>query len=289
LSFQGKNIVVRKLAVCLTGFLLFASAHSASVDGINIYSIDVGQGPAVVFVHGGYVNMSYWDAQLNAFADDFRVLALDLPGHGLSESPPNDALSYEFFARAVEAVREEAGVEEIVLVGHSMGGLVIRQYMSMFPEHVAALVAADVPLDLRGIEESPEPPASPTLTLEMLEMGQQNQFVPETPVAVKVRVLELMAPGILSGSPDLFGLNRRAREAALAGEGFSRFYDEVIEVPTLHVFAESSEGTWNADTIRQVFPNSRFETISDTSHFLIMEKPEEFNRIVREFLENLDF
>jgi pimeloyl-ACP methyl ester carboxylesterase len=272
---------------------MVTAADSASVNvgvDFDIYSIDIGEGPAVMFVHGGYVNMSYWDAQLDAFAGDYRVLALDLPGHGLSESPPDEELSYELFARAVEAVREEAGVDQIVLVGHSMGGPVIRQYVSMFPEHVAALVAVDVSLDVRGVAEMTLPPPSAIRpTIEALEMAQQAQFaLADAPAAVRVRVLELMAPGILSGSPDLLGMNRRSIEEMVAGGDALRVANEVIEVPALHVFAESSEGGWDPDFIREVIPYARFETIAETGHFLMMEKPEEFNGILRDFLESLD-
>jgi pimeloyl-ACP methyl ester carboxylesterase len=277
---------MRKLSICLVGFLLVTAADSALVDDIDLYSIDIGEGPAIVFVHAPLANLSTWDAQLGAFADDYRVLALDLPGHGLTESPPNGELSFEFFARAIEAVREEAGVEQIVLVGHGMGVVIIRQYVSLFPENVAALVAVEGSLDVRGREEMTLPDASNPPTREELEIRlRARNFVPETPVAVQVRVLELMMPQILSGSGEFVGIIRREIEETVKGGGFLRYANEVVEVPALHVFSESPE---DSDTIREVVPNSRFETIPGTGHFPMMEKPREFNRILREFLESLD-
>ena len=132
------------------GFAFAIPVRAASVDGLELYSSSVGNGPTIVFVHGWTCDTSSWRDQVPAFADDYRVITLDLPGHGRSDAPPEGGFSMDLFARAVEAVRAEAGAEEIVLVGHSMGVVVIRQYALMFPERVAGLVAVDGPLDLRG-------------------------------------------------------------------------------------------------------------------------------------------
>ena len=124
--------------------LFAATAPGASVDGIELHWTSSGQGPrTVVFVHGWTCDASSWDAQVSDLAGDYRVITLDLPGHGSSGTLRASEFSMALFARAVEAVREEAGAERIVLVGHSMGTPVIRNYALMFPEHVTALVLAD--------------------------------------------------------------------------------------------------------------------------------------------------
>ena len=94
---------------------------AASVDGLGIHAASVGSGPTLVLVHGWTCDSSSWDGQVPAFSGDYRVITLDLPGHGRSDSPPDGKFSMNLFARAVEAVRAEAGAERIVLVGHSMG------------------------------------------------------------------------------------------------------------------------------------------------------------------------
>ena len=124
---------------------------AASVDGLKIHSSVSGSGRgAIVFVHGWTCDSSSWAAQVPVFAKKYRVLTLDLPGHGKSASPADGKFSMELFARAVEAVRAEARVDRIVLVGHSMGAPVIRQYARLYPQHVAGLVAVDGPLDMRS-------------------------------------------------------------------------------------------------------------------------------------------
>ena len=98
-------------------------------------------GPALVFVHGWTCNLEFWSDQAGVFARTTRVLAVDLPGHGASEAP--DAYSMDVFARAVEAAMRDAGVDRAVLIGHSMGALVIRQFSRLFPQKTIALVAVD--------------------------------------------------------------------------------------------------------------------------------------------------
>ena len=116
---------------------------AATVDGMRIQSAVAGAGnQTVILVHGWTCDSSSWDAQVPVLARRYRVITIDLPGHGKSESPKDGKFSMDLFARAVEAVRAEAQADKVVLVGHSMGAPVIRQYARRFPAHVAALVAA---------------------------------------------------------------------------------------------------------------------------------------------------
>src|SRR5262245_57244037 len=155
--------VSKTLAVFAATLLaLFAlEASAATVDGMKINSSSVGTGPTIVFVHGWTCDSSSWTGQVPAFSKDHRVITLDLPGHGQSGSPKDGKLSMDLFARAVEAVRAEAGADRIVLVGHSMGAPVIRQYAHLYPDHVAGLVAVDGPLDVRPFAAANLPPGFP--------------------------------------------------------------------------------------------------------------------------------
>ena len=128
------------LALVLT--LIAFPAAAATVDGIPLHWSVSGSGPrTVTLIHGWTCDSTSWDAQVPALAKEYRVIALDLPGHGRSGSPADGKFSMELFARAVEAVRSEAGADKVVLVGHSMGAPVIREYAKLFPQRVAALVA----------------------------------------------------------------------------------------------------------------------------------------------------
>lgn len=124
-------------------------ASAASVDGVAIHSTVRGGGPkTIVFIHGWTCDESSWREQVPFFEKNY---------HGKSGSPKSGPLSMELFAKSIEAVRAEAKAGKIVLVGHSMGTPVIRQYARMYPSNVAALVPVDGILHLSGSANAPNP------------------------------------------------------------------------------------------------------------------------------------
>jgi pimeloyl-ACP methyl ester carboxylesterase len=115
----------------------------AKLDGARIHYQNYGKGKeAIVLVHGWGCNLGHWRYQVPAFAQRSRVIALDLPGHGLSDKP-EITYSMDLFARAIDAVMRDAGVDRAVLVGHSMGTPVIRQFYRKYPDKTLALVIVD--------------------------------------------------------------------------------------------------------------------------------------------------
>src|SRR5262245_41584751 len=102
--------------------------HFAKLDAMRVHYQNYGKGKdALVFVHGWTCNLTFWKANIPAFADQTRVIAIDLPGHGQSDKP-QVTYSMDLFASAIDAVLRDAKVERATLVGHSMGTPVIRQF-----------------------------------------------------------------------------------------------------------------------------------------------------------------
>ena len=151
---EDRMRVVRSLAGCLfLAMALFAgtareataqeSTKSVKFDGARVNYVDYGKGSeALVFVHGWTCNLGFWKDNLPAFKTRTRVLAIDLPGHGASEAPESK-LTMDLFAKSVSAVMENAGVRKAVLVGHSMGTPVIRQFYRLYPDKTIAVVLVD--------------------------------------------------------------------------------------------------------------------------------------------------
>src|SRR5262245_30894103 len=185
---------MRRFVLAL-GLLSSFAASAASVDGLSINSASTGSGPTIVFVHGWTCDLSSWDRQVPVFSKKYHVVTLDLPGHGKSQLPKDGKFSMDLFARAVEAVRVENKADKIVLVGHSMGAPVIRQYAHLYPAHVAGLVAVDGPLDMRGFPPSnfSAPPnfAGPE-GLKTREGMIRGMFVPTTSPSIQDHVMKMM-------------------------------------------------------------------------------------------------
>jgi pimeloyl-ACP methyl ester carboxylesterase len=205
-----------------------------------------------------------------------RVVAVDLPGHGRSDKPRVD-YTMDYFARSIEAVMRDAGIKRAVLVGHSMGTPVVRQFYRLYPERTLGLVIVDGALRL------------------MLPKEQMEQF------AARMRsdyesVAPQMVEGMLTPIRDakLKGEIRKAMLAtpdyvaisAMQGMSEEKVYEkDPIKVPVLAVMAKSP--FWAADTeqfMRTLAPRLEFYMWADVSHFLMMEKPVEFNQTVQAFL-----
>src|SRR5579863_1168313 len=119
---------MRSTLPLLLAATLTAALSAASVDGLKIHSSTAGKGPkTVILVHGWTCDGTTWNSQVPELSKEYRVITLDLPGHGRSGSPKDGKLSMDLFARAVEAVRKDSHADRVVVVGHSMGTPVVIQ------------------------------------------------------------------------------------------------------------------------------------------------------------------
>jgi pimeloyl-ACP methyl ester carboxylesterase len=250
-----------------------------SLDGARIHYMTYGKGrEALVLIHGWTCNIDSWRDQLPEFQKRNRVIAIDLPGHGQSDKPQL-AYTMDLFARAVEAVLRDAGVERAVLVGHSMGTPVARQFYRKYPNKTLAIVIVDGPLrpfgdktmmdgliaSLRGANykevgaEMFAMMAGPQSSNEMKERIQ-GSFL-KTPQHVLVSAMEGMSDNSIWGQ-------------------------DKINVPVIAVLAKSP--FWPADTeqfYRSIAPKLDFQMWDGVGHFLMMEKPKQFNEAVIAFLD----
>ncbi|RMH44351.1 MAG: alpha/beta fold hydrolase [Deltaproteobacteria bacterium] len=112
-----------------------ADATFAEVDGVRVRYVDVGQGPAVVLIHGFGSSLDIWDGVIDALRADHRVLALDLKGFGWSSRPPGD-YSPAAQARLVLALANARGIDRFSVVGHSWGASVALALALAAPDRV---------------------------------------------------------------------------------------------------------------------------------------------------------
>lgn len=265
------------IATVLTALVWSAPAWSATVDGIDIHWTSIGNGPkAVIFVHGWTCDSTSWQYQVPAISQQYRVITLDLPGHGKSESPKDGQFSMELFARAVEAVRSEAGIDRAVFAGHSMGTPVVRQYALMYPERVAGLVLVDGLVQLVGSASVERPRmvgAEGRQMREGIARGMASTAAPE----VREQIVKMM----------LATSEATADGAMVATWDQTSWTNDVVSVPALGVYAEASSVA-NPDGMKRLYSRLEYYVIPGTGHFLMMEKPLEFNRLLGDFLARLD-
>jgi len=255
-------------------------ASAASVDGVPIHATVRGTGPkTIVFVHGWTCDESSWRSQVPFFEKNYRVITLDLPGHGKSGSPAGAPLTMELFAKSIEAVRAEAKAGKIVLVGHSMGTPVIREYARLYPANVAALVPVDGVLHLSGSPSAPNPDRMKGPDgLKNREAMIRGMFGKSATPAVQEHILKMM----------LAAPETTAYQAMAATFAAPNWKDETFSVPALGIYADRSAANDPA-YFKTMFPNGTAVEVPGTGHFVMMEKPEEFNKLLADFLPKATF
>jgi pimeloyl-ACP methyl ester carboxylesterase len=264
----------------LLGLTAALTLSAAGIDGAKIHWATSGTGDkVVVFVHGWTCDSTTWAGQVPAIARKYRVITIDLPGHGQSESPKSGNFSMNLFAKSIEAVRREAKADHLILVGHSMGTPVVVQYARMYPQHTAALVLvdgtvmkADDAAALAGVSHRFEGPDASKARAEFV----QGMFTPATTADLRPKILKMMT------APP----NATAAGAMAAMGDPAIWTDDPITIPMLGIYADKSRLA-NHELMSRRFPSLEYVEIPGTDHFLMLEKPQEFNRLLMAFLDKL--
>lgn len=249
----------------------------AAFEGNKIHYYDIGADKrnAIVFIHGWTCNADFWKDSHSAFPGR-HVIALDLIGHGKSDKP-QAAYSMEYFARSVEAVMKHARVQKAVLVGHSMGTPVAREFYRLFPEKTLGIVIVDGAV---------KPFAPKAAMLEFIKPLREDykknaaKFVDGMLEPIKDEALKRYIREGMAATPPHVAIS--------AWEGMADekiWVNDEIGVPVLAVLAKSP--FWPPEPQKMyeaVAPELEFHMWNDASHFLMMEKPKEFNELIRAFV-----
>jgi pimeloyl-ACP methyl ester carboxylesterase len=151
-------------------------------DGVALEVVEQGAGPALVLVHGFGGAKEDFSDQLDDLSRDHRVVTLDLRGHGESEGPEDPArYSLDRFAADLGNVLDALDIDSCRLLGHSMGGMIVRRFVLAAPHRIDALILMDT---------SPGP--VPGLDAEMIDLGVQ--IANEQGMAELKRVMDAFSP-----------------------------------------------------------------------------------------------
>lgn len=111
---------------------------TVELEGKKINYAKAGKGHCIVFLHGFLENLTIWDDFAAELADDYKVIQIDLPGHGKTDVF-GKTHSMTLMASAVNTVLEKEGIHDAIIVGHSMGGYVALEYAKNFSHVVKGL------------------------------------------------------------------------------------------------------------------------------------------------------
>jgi pimeloyl-ACP methyl ester carboxylesterase len=239
---------------------------------VTIYYEIRGQGFPLVLLHGIGSNSRSWRQQLDGLAPDFNVIAWDAPGYGRSSDPLGKP-SMQYYARCLRTMLDTLHIEQIFLVGHSTGAVIAQEFYRANPQYVRRLILADT--RFMGSNSMLENRLRSIRTMTASQLARERapkllsrNAAPETIQEVTSIMSEVRPTGY--------------EFAAIAlAESDTRDVLQNLHVPTLLIWGSEDEITpmWT-----ELPPGARLEVISRAGHLCYIEQPEQFNRIVREFL-----
>jgi pimeloyl-ACP methyl ester carboxylesterase len=266
------------------------------VSGRDVNVVDMGgDGPPLLFVHGLGGAWQNWLLNMPAFADSHRVVALDLPGFGDSDMPADpDDLSILGFAKVVDAVCDQLGIDCPVVVGNSMGGFVGAELALSYPTRVDKLVLVSAAgLSTEYLQREPLVALARLWAAVTTRAGARSEPVVKRPrlrrVFLQTVVLHPERLSVPLTAELVKGAGRPGFVPALSSMIGYSFRERLpqIEMPVLIVWGRQ-------DLLVPVNDAERFERLigenahkvifEDTGHLAMLERPSRFNELLASFI-----
>jgi len=285
------------LWVAIIGWLLLFSAFGAipaqaewprvapSKDGTPISYEVYGSGePALVFVHGWSCDARYWRKQVAELSERWRVVTLDLAGHGHSGSG-RGKYTMKAFGEDVRAVTEATGSDRVILIGHSMGGSVIAEAARLMPDRVIGLIGVDTlenieyPLTQEAVDQMIDP-------LEKdFQCGTRKFVEPMIAPGTDPRLREWILSDMAAASPAVaLSAMREMMAQYVTGEAARIFED--IPLPVVCVNGD----LWpvNFEANRRHMASFDAMVLKGADHFLMLNRPQEFNQALEKAIQGIE-
>ncbi|MYG40945.1 MAG: alpha/beta fold hydrolase [Nitrospira sp. SB0677_bin_15] len=261
----------------------------ARINDIDLAYSEEGQGLPVVFLHAFPLNRTMWASQVAALSDRYRVVTIDLRGHGESDAPMW-RYTLDQFAEDVSGLLENLGITRATFVGLSMGGYILFALYRTHPELFHALVLADT----RATADTPD---ARTARFSMAQIAYRrgasviaDLMLPKllSPAACEHRAdLQDQLRTIIAGNQvsgivgDLMAMEERPDSTPLL---------RTISVPTLVIAGEEDLASppEEVESMAARIPGATFVRIPQAGHLSNMENSSAFNKAILSFLTSVE-
>ena len=280
-------------SIIISSILLFISCKkepnhmASSFDGVEISFDKQGKGsPAIVFVHGWSNNRSVWDEQMDHFSKKYKVIAIDLGGHGQSGDDRN-AWTMSSFGEDVIAVINHLKLKKVILVGFSMGGPVVIEAAKKAPEKIAGLVLVD--------------------NLHNIEMKYSEEMIKITDSIFSDLMAyptneKLIGLGFYKNNPEksfqrAMTMLKDGQRPGWHGSFLEMFKwinedltTSLIEINSPVISINSNSQPTNMEAFQKYIPSYKVNVMSDVGHLVFWDAPGVFNNLleqsIQEFIGN---
>lgn len=250
-------------------------------EGLKIRYFEAGKGEPLILIHGLGESIECWTFQLETFATKYRVIALDLRGFGMSEIPQE--VSFEGFANDVKNLMEHLNIKTANILGISMGSVVCLEFYKKYSDRVRSLILANPFYKI--LEEGR------ALYEERLKLLKSGTMEDVANFAANISFYQ-RREDLKDFQRTIIKRNNKEYYMKVTLEIGKIDYEDVlqtIEVPTLIIVAEFDITTPPeiGKKMAEIIPNAELRMIKNAAHLARMEKFEEFNKYILDFLEAL--
>jgi pimeloyl-ACP methyl ester carboxylesterase len=274
-------------------FLAINRSKFIEVTGFRVHFLDQGSGPPILMIHGGGTWLYSFRHNLEPLARSFRVIALDMPGHGYTKPTRSEArYDFETTDRVLREFLDAKGIPQASLVGHSWGGGWALHFAQRYPKRVRKLIllaSSGLPGHERLEWELLKYPVIAELMANFfhrghVESGLRAAFA-DPAIVTPEMVQEIYTP---LSSPE----NRRAQVSYSRNLDWdeTQTYLADTQIPTLIIWGSLDQYSSVADgrALAKAMPRSRFEVITGAGHNAHEEKPRDINELITAFLASHD-
>jgi len=259
-----------------------------NIDGTHHVYTDRGTGTPVVLLHAFPLNRSMWDDQVAFLSQGFRVIAIDLRGHGDSKlfSTP---YTLDDLATDIKELLDSLDIQQAVFAGLSMGGYILFAFYRLFPTRVKGLILADTRAQADAADERAG-------RLQMIRTAETQgpqaiadimlpRLLSAGTIAVRSDLVSKVRAMIVNNSPetivaDLYAMIDRANSIPSLSQ---------IACPTLIIVGELDRGTPPSDAqlMAKHITDARLAVLAEAAHLSNLENPEAFNTAMHAFLNEI--
>jgi len=283
LSYKRKQIFFIAAFLFAAGFnhnIISQHQNVLSNDGVKIYFHVEGKNePALVFVHCWSCDKSYWDYQVKIFSPIYKVVTIDLAGHGESGLERKN-YTLQAFGDDVAAVVNKLDLKKIILIGHSMGGPVVIEAANRLKGKVIGIIGADTFQNLG--ETIPAEQIDP-----FLKPFKEN-FVETTKGFVKTMFPPMADSNLVKKvSEDMSSEPPQVAVSAMENMFKDNAINALKELDVPIISINCDRYPIKEEQNRKLVKSYKLKIMKGVGHFVMLEDPAKFNQLLQESIDEL--
>lgn len=246
----------------------------------------LGEGQPLIIVHGLFGMLDNWQTLGKKWAEKHMVVLVDMRNHG--HSPRSSEFNYQVMMNDLEELTDDLFLEDINIIGHSMGGKIAMKFAQTYPQLMHKLVVADIGPKKYPVHHQQILDGLNSVPIQKVKSRKEVQFYLKKHIREEHTIQFFLKNLYWKQKGELdwrFNLKAITENIENVGE---EFLDHAFEKPTLFIRGANSNYILDEDvpTIKAIFTDSKVETVPNAGHWLHAENPEIFYEMVDDFLRD---